>query len=363
MLSFTKEDYMKEVEGGYVTRRIHPENENVVILNYTDLCVYERHWNDVTLQCRGLIIDESTGEVLARPFKKFFNYGEVNGLEQEIPQYEVPVITTKMDGSLGIMYRLNGEIRWATRGSFVSEQAKEAQRIWDKKYSHLKNGIDIGDAVTVLVEIISPDTRVVVDYNGMEDLVILGVTNRYTGEEFPHSMINFICKSTWGMPVTERVKGDLAQMINKAKNELSHNEEGYVFHWEDAGLRLKVKGSKYMEVHRIIHGMSDKQKFASWANGNMKEYIKSLPEEFREELEEFEGKLNFHYDCVHLHIFQSYLESPFSMGRKDFAVWVNENIEKKYIPFMFMLLDNKPDIDVHIKKMIADNYKEIMGEL
>lgn len=366
MLPFAKEDYMKEVEAGYVKRRVHYEDPNVVILNYTDLCVYERRWNDVTLACRGLIINEETGEVLARPFPKFFNHGEIRGI-QPIPQDEVPVITNKIDGSLGILYRLNGKVRWATRGSFVSEQAKEAQRIWDMKYSHLDSNQGLGDGVTLLAEIVTPNTRVVIDYKGMDDLVLLGAINRLTGDEFPYSLVEFISKNHWHIPMTERVHGDLQELIVKAEYELTQNEEGYVFHWEDNKLRLKVKSSKYIDVHRIMYGMSDKRKFTNWANGVMKEYISSIPEEFREELEVFEKDLDEKVkeilDFIELHYNMSPKESSKDVSTYATIVFV-EMLGKRHLATLFLDRFYGRDVEKKIKTLVAKNYINIMnGEM
>jgi RNA ligase len=64
------------LDGGYVSRRFHPEFPELAILNYTEKTAYEGKWNEVTLKSRGLIYNTDTFEVLARPFKKFFNYGQ-----------------------------------------------------------------------------------------------------------------------------------------------------------------------------------------------------------------------------------------------------------------------------------------------
>src|SRR5690348_3527676 len=61
-----------------VVARRHP-SEPLTILNYTERCQYERGlWGPVTLACRGLIHDDN-GRIVARPFRKFFNYGQSEG--------------------------------------------------------------------------------------------------------------------------------------------------------------------------------------------------------------------------------------------------------------------------------------------
>lgn len=56
--------FNKMIEEGYVALKDHPTNPDVVIANYTKKTQGEGHWNEVTEQCRGLIYNSQTGEVL-----------------------------------------------------------------------------------------------------------------------------------------------------------------------------------------------------------------------------------------------------------------------------------------------------------
>lgn len=67
----------KYEEDKLITCRAH-ENGELLIWNYTQRCQFDRIWDDVTMQCRGLITDVR-GNIRARPFKKFFNFGEHEG--------------------------------------------------------------------------------------------------------------------------------------------------------------------------------------------------------------------------------------------------------------------------------------------
>src|SRR5690606_30098430 len=83
-------NYKNEADNGYITIREHPEDNNLVILNYTELTTYERRWNKYTMSARGLILDltdvNNNGKIyiLAKPFDKFFNYGENKDYEKDI---------------------------------------------------------------------------------------------------------------------------------------------------------------------------------------------------------------------------------------------------------------------------------------
>ena len=107
-------------------------DDRLRILNYTAKATYSRHWNEATIACRGLILDDADG-VVARPFPKFFGPSEPDA--PAVPTRQEMEVTAKLDGSLGIAYtRPEGDVRLATRGSLVSRQAIEATRIWHEKY-------------------------------------------------------------------------------------------------------------------------------------------------------------------------------------------------------------------------------------
>lgn len=93
---FDPADLAAAIEGGYVRVQDHP-TEWLRILNYTEQAVWERAWTPVTRQCRGLIVDSTgSGRIIARPWPKFFNYGEH---EDGTLDLAAPVeVTDKADG-------------------------------------------------------------------------------------------------------------------------------------------------------------------------------------------------------------------------------------------------------------------------
>lgn len=158
------------IDEGYVRTQRHPELP-LVIYNYTEKAQYEYAWNTVTMQCRGLIVDDD-GEVVARPFPKFFNYGDTGGDVSPSYYHSPVVVTDKVDGSLGILWRYADTYGIATRGSFTSPQAAWATK-WFNKYAEY-SAFDF--EYTYLFEILASWNRIVVDYD-WEGLVLLGRVN------------------------------------------------------------------------------------------------------------------------------------------------------------------------------------------
>jgi len=124
------------IEEGHVTLRRH-NTLPLGILNYSPSAQYNWKWNEVTLQCRGLIYNVETLEVVARPFEKFFSWDQGIGKEtwdNPMPPAGPCIRMEKMDGSLGIMYNDGWDHSIATRGSFHSEQAE-----WATEFLHSTN--------------------------------------------------------------------------------------------------------------------------------------------------------------------------------------------------------------------------------
>ena len=219
------------------------------IFNYTPRATYSRRWNRATLLCRGLIVD-AEDRVVARPFPKFFGAGEPDA--PTVPEGLPMVVTEKLDGSLGIAYHHpNGGVRLATRGSLSSDQAVEATRIWNEKYRHVR----FGYGITPLFEIIYPANRVVVDYGGMRDLVLLAVVDMRTGADLPIGCLD------WPGPVAEMHEvGSLAELADHVATSGESAREGYVVRF-NAGphrphVRFKLKFPEYVVTHRIVTGLT-----------------------------------------------------------------------------------------------------------
>lgn len=364
MKTMTTEEYQKyidEEELGYIKINKHPENENIVILNYTEMVTFERRWNEQTMSSRGLILDLTYAKnnniiyILAKPFEKFFNYGENLDYEKDIDFNEIESVMEKMDGSLGISYIINGELRFATRGSFTSEQALKATEIWKNKYSDANRKymrIFTENHPTFLVEIIYPENRIVVDYNGEEKLVLLGIMSDEKDVDF------HIVKQVgdyFRLPVVPQYEFTLEKML-EMKKSISANEEGWILRFKN-GKRLKIKGDEYIGVHRIIHGLSIKAKYKAWSEDNLQDFIRQLPEEFRPELEEFGREVDNIYTIIHNTTELLYRVFKVS-DRKEYALKVNQYIPKEYRKFMFEIFKTEQVPEIMIKEHIYKNYKE-----
>lgn len=243
-------DLAQAIDGGYVRTQRHPELD-LGIYNYTERAVHTKTWTPVTKACRGLIADNTTGEVLARPFAKFWNTTEHTDAELAALAAEPVEVWEKVDGSLAVLYSVPGAAdshpyAIATRGSFTSVQAQHATEVLRKRYPDYVPPA----GVTVLFEIIYPENRIVVDYAGLDDLVLLGGVDIATGRSVPFAEL----RAGWPGPAVKRYPySSLAEAL--AAPELP-NLEGYVIRFVDSDVRVKAKFADYVRLHRLLTGIT-----------------------------------------------------------------------------------------------------------
>ena len=323
-----KDKLDKLVGEGWLISQVHPTLD-LTIYNYSQKTQYERMWNEETLSCRGLVLD-SLGNVVARPFKKFFNLSEVEG---EIPDLPFEVFE-KMDGSLGIFFWYNGNPIFASRGSFTSDQSKVGWEILKgMDYENLKRG------VTYLFEIIYPENRIVVDYGDTEKLVLLGAVETSTGEEIPYSGIGenlerFELVRKWA---NKKSISELAK-----ENDLIR--EGYVLRFSN-GYRVKVKFEEYCRLHKIITNVSNIDIWEKLKDGlPLNEILDKVPDEFYGWVKNTENRLREEFQDTlgdSEKILYSIRKKLGDSERKVYAEEIKKNINPG---ILFNLLDGRnPD--------------------
>jgi len=330
-----------EIEAGNVMVKKHPEVD-YYIYNYTPDCQFKRRWNGTNMMCRGLILNEY-GEIIARPFPKFFNYEELPGLGIQIPN-ETFEVYDKLDGSLGILYKMpDGTPRIATRGSFDSEQARVANRILENRYKdfHFKDGF------TYLFEIIYPDNRIVVNYGDVTDLFLLAIIDNETGFDFSINDIS--------LPTVKKYDGvkDFRVLTKNDKN----NSEGFVVKF-DNGFRLKMKFEEYVRLHRIVTGLNEKAVWEMLKDGaDFDSILVNLPEEFEKWIKEVKDNFEKEFDtnkALALGVFERVKNLS---TRKEQAITIKNSISNKLWAVVFKMLDGK-GYDEYIWKILKPITKE-----
>ena len=211
---------------GLLYSQTHPTLP-LTIWNYTEKVQYQGLWDEVTLQCRGLVTDDK-GNVVARPFRKFFNVEE--GKHTPTSEFEV---YEKMDGSLIIVFWYDGAWVGASRGSFTSKQAFVASLIFFGKLNH-----NFSTGMTYLFEFTASWNRIVVDYGEEDNLTLLGAIRTDDGTEATYEQLEVIAQGA-NCDVVKRYDG--ISDYSLLKGMVEDNHEGFVVRFSN-GDRMKVKG-------------------------------------------------------------------------------------------------------------------------
>lgn len=342
-LGFTMLELKSAIDAGDVRWQSHPEFSELEIYNYTEETQFRSRWNKVTLACRGLILNMVTGEVVARPWEKFFNLGQ---MDNRIESHAPVEVTDKVDGSLGILYRRpDGKFAIATRGSFASEQALHATELLDTKYGdyHLDIlGAAWIDVNTYLFEIVYPDNRIVVNYGDTDDLILLGAVNRQYGHYYGPT--NAGAQIAWPGPVTEMWKYD--SFVDAISFPDRKGKEGVVIR---SGRNIvKLKQADYVELHRIVTNLSPKTIWEMLRDGRQVDQIcAEIPDEFHGYVTEIAENLIKQASeiCYGVNIYYQSLVAKLGNGfsRRQFAEVASKSQYKKYL---FLMLDNKDILPV-----------------
>jgi RNA ligase len=321
------DDLQQHIEDGAIRAVRHPVLD-ITLYNYTAVCQYEARWCDTTRLCRGLVIRDN-GEVVARPFPKFHNYEEHPAGHEA---FSKPfIVTEKLDGSLGILYRSHDGWAIATRGSFTSEQAVKATGILRSSYA----GFMPEEGLTYLFEILYPGNRVVVDYGEREDLVLIAVIDTASGRDLDGSF-------GWPGPKTRAYDlscepGDVVASLGLLDDG---NSEGVVlrFDWPSSGphFRVKLKLAEYKRLHKLVTGTSTKTVWEALALGSdMAELTDRVPDEFHVWLRECIAELRGRYEETDLRVRELFAQVVEEAGiegdRKGFAEAAVRHAERAYL--------------------------------
>jgi len=312
---------------GLIKETVHPHYPELAIYNYTPECQFSRAWDDVTLAARGLVMNRETGDVIAKPWPKFFNLSEHN----TVPDGPA-IVREKMDGSLGIVFHYDGKWHIATRGSFQSEQAVRAQE-WIE-------GHDFPKGYTHLFEIIYPGNRIVVDYGDFEGPVYLESLCLETGAVFD-------------LDIWDRKAEYHGALRPQELPQHKPNSEGYVLYWPDHDFRVKMKFDEYVRLHKIMTEYSIKRLWEHLSvGGDFNELIGGVPDEFYQEVSRDRKKLFDAYDGIYDDAAKT-AEAVHDMAtRKEQARHIMQD-NKDLSGIVFKLLDGK-DVNEAIWRKVRE---------
>ena len=348
--------------------RAHHEEFPLALLCYGRKAVYDNVWDSVTTKCRGLIYCTDTMEIIARPFEKFFNYGDSEHAMLDYAKFAntEPEIYEKLDGFLCILYEWEGKQYIASKGSFHSVHAKWATN-WYQRHSKTYKGFIWPKGYTPVFEGLMPSLRIVVNYGAREELRLLALINNETGAEIVDEGLNHY---SYAFFLAEKYNFDMKKALQEANTD-KQNFEGFVLVWRRAGqtpFRLKVKLLQYLRLHRMVTQVSPKRILEALSQGwdsVLAEYVENSTPEFKKYVEKWKGYLENEYNTIFVRVEKTFdivrdeLDAPpygrQLPNRKQWADYFTCNQWKDISGALFAYLDgNMNQVRAIIWKMLKN---------
>lgn len=323
--------FRQAVVDNKITERVHTVYPELSIFNYSTDTQFEQNWDNITLASRGLIVNTVTEEIVARPFSKFFNFGDSKNIGEL--DYSGPIeVMDKADGALGILYPTpDGSRHVSTRGSMESIPALHATEVYKDKYEGKWNP---NPNHTYLMEIIYPGWPIVLNYGDMDDLIMLGAVDNETGASISW---DDIMSTGWHGPVVEIF--DFASFEDViADSKLDHTgKEGFVVHFVDADKRVKLKFADYLRLHKIIFGVTPLRIWELLSNDvSVEHWVKDVPDEFADDVLRVSAEMQDKVDALIRDVTAEHVRIvsmlPVGYVQKDIAILAKAELNNDLFP-------------------------------
>lgn len=333
----------------------------LTIYSYTREVVWDISlWDDVLEKCRGLIVNNLTGEIVSRPFPKFFDLNTEPRLEtmmDNLPKGS-PIIQEKVNGSLGILYTHDDYRYIASKGSFHSEHSEWAS-LW-----YFEHELSHGDCKwptlthTVMFEMICQGVQQHLVHYETDKLVLLAMIHNVTGEEMHPDELKH-----WG-DINGIETAQQYRYVTWAEILTSRpNAEGYVLSWPRAGkppLKVKVKQPDFVELHKLVHQATPRMIFDMVVAGehNVAEFAVRLPSHVFGKILGWAQAYRIEYDTIHRYVQDIMMEGLVQLWtRKEWAQYLQQPGTALYQHACFAILDERDPAPL-IWKLVEPIVKE-----
>ena len=212
-------DVLPHIEGRKEFRVLEKEGYNVIIYAVSFEDTFAENPGESTRnacirkECRGLIFDTETGNIISRPYHKFFNVGEKEETQlNKINLYEPHVVLEKLDGSMIRPIPTPEGFRLATKAGVTDVAMNAEVFIADKPHYATFIHKCFQRNITPIFEWCSRKNRIVVDYPE-DQLILTGLRYVFEGSYVTYEIMKSYA-TAWNIPVVKSVDGLAVQNID-----------------------------------------------------------------------------------------------------------------------------------------------------
>ena len=266
-------------------------------------------------ELRGLTFSKD-GQILSRPFHKFFNLNEKEET-RNVDWTRPHSVLNKLDGSMIRPLSLPEGIRWATKAGVtdISMMCENYIKTFPR-YEDFAN-MCIQSNCTPIFEYIAPNNRIVINYQ-YEELILLAIRNNLSGKYYSYETQLFLANQ-FDIPSVKPYLGKLDELLDQK------DIEGVVVRFND-GQMIKIKTEWYVAIHKakdnILH---EKNVIKLILEERLDDIIQELPDYDRKKLEEYEDTLISNIEKA-VEMCKAALKESEDQDKKHFAIHVAPKI-------------------------------------
>ena len=289
-------------------------------------------------ECRGIIFDTETGDVIRRPFHKFFNVNEREETQDHVVDLSRPhAILEKLDGSMIAPFIVDGQMIWGTKMG-ATDVAKPVEEFVDDDYIDFAV-FCISNGMTPIFEWCSRKQRIVLDYGSEDQLILTAIREIKSGRYLSQDAMQDLALG-YNVPVVRAFEPqtDMKAFLEHVRD--LEDLEGFVVRFDD-GHMLKLKCHWYLQIHKAKEAILQDRNIVELILDEKLDDVKAhLPEEDRDHLTHFEIQFNI---CVGI-VVQNILDimgelDDGNIDRKTFAVEMAPQICSYMRPIVFKNFD------------------------
>lgn len=299
----------------------------------------EKITRQIRRECRGIMFDSVTGNIIRRPFHKFKNVNEAPETQADRIDMSKPhVILEKLDGSMISAFYANGELIWGTKMG-ATDVAKPVEEFVKNNPNYVEFAKDaICMNFTPIFEWCSRKQRIVLDYPE-DQLILTGLRWMSHGEYCKRDeMIDWA--EGYNIPVVRAFEPqtDMKEFIEYTRD--LENLEGFVVCFDD-GHMLKLKCNWYLQLHRAKEAIQQDRNIVEMILDEHLDDLKpNLSAEDRDRINQFEHDFNSAIHKVAMEIVSIHAALKESgVDRKTFATEQAPNLDSYIRPIVFTIFD------------------------
>lgn len=274
----------------------HPELP-LVGFKYDQVDSKDFKFHPIIREARGIVLERDTWDVVARPFDRFFNFGEDPETTKSF-DWKYFTTTEKVDGSLIIVYYYNGEWHANTSGSFGLGECPTSGLSWCElfwKTACIKRN-ELLTYLTYVFELCTLYNKVVITHKDPK-VYLLGVIDKQNGFEYTVALQSIANDLKVRAPETFPIKTESGLHAFLKEREQGPLWEGVVCR-DNNNIRFKAKDTRYVAWHRLKNNgnlIMAKNVVPVILENEMSEVLLQFPE-YEEQLTKVKMELDREYD-------------------------------------------------------------------